>query len=239
LTVYRKADYKITPRATPTGLIEGLKFWNRYGWRDFYFEYAVLALCLVYYTAHYLGKRRNMKHAYSWVRANEPLLTSQFAQFGIPSVNDGLVPLSHDGGGVFEAYATGRTGVKRLWVEIQLVSRHDVVAWIMEIVGGWLFDYLQGDVVEVSIQPSAEWEGFTWGIVRKAKMRKLRESRYDLVPPPLNFPQVLFCVWKIDVLVIHEGYGIYGTAADVGYFNRNPRDYRYNLSSKQSARQGH
>ena len=96
---------------------------------------------------------------------------------------------------MFEAYATGRTGVKRLWIEIQLVSRHDVVAWIMEILASWLFDFLQGDVVEISIQPSAEWEGFTWALVCKAKMRKLRESRYDLVtptppPPPPTHPSL-------------------------------------------------
>jgi hypothetical protein len=84
---------------------------------------------------------------------------------------------------VYESYATGRAGIRRLWIEINLASRHDVVAWIVETVGGWLFDYLQSDVVEVTIQPNVEWEGFAWGVVQKSKMRKLKESRYDLVSP--------------------------------------------------------
>lgn len=183
MTRCRLADPTFATRATPTGFLEALKFWRRYGWRDFYFEYAILSVCLVYYGLHDLGRRRNTKYAYSWVRANEPLLTSQFAQFGIPSVDGHVVPLSHDGGGVYESYATGRAGIRRLWIEINLASRHDVVAWIVETVGGWLFDYLQSDVVEVTIQPNVEWEGFAWGVVQKSKMRKLKESRYDLVSP--------------------------------------------------------
>ena len=183
MTSCRLAHGIVSPQATPTGFLEALKFWKRYGWRDFYFEYAIVSVCLVYYGLYALGKARNTKYAQSWVRSNETLLTSQFAQFGIPSVDGRIVPLSHDGGGVYESYATGRAGIRRLWIEINLVSRHDVVAWIVETVGGWLFDYLQGDVVEVTIQPNVEWEGFAWGVVRKSKMRKLRESRYDLVFP--------------------------------------------------------
>lgn len=67
---------------------------------------------------------------------------------------------------------------------MRMVSRHDVLARIVESVGGWLFEWLAGDgedVVEISIEPSVEWEGFTWGVVRKGKMKKLKESRYDLV----------------------------------------------------------
>jgi hypothetical protein len=185
LTFHRLAGSTVSPQATPTGIIESLKLWKRYGWRDFYFEYAILSLCATYYVLHALGKRRNTAYAYSWIRANKPLLTSQFAQFGIPGVDGRVVPLSHDGGGAFESYATGRQGIKRLWIEIKLVSRHDVVAWIVETVGGWLFDYMQSDVVEVTLQPNVDWEGFTWGVVRKSKMRKLKESRYDLVQNPL------------------------------------------------------
>ena len=81
-----------------------------------------------------------------------------------------------------------------------MVSRHDIVAWIVEFVGGWLFDWLVSgdgeDIVEISIQPNVEWEGFTWGVVRKGKMRKLKESRYDLVyipePPDPCFIWVVY-----------------------------------------------
>lgn len=69
-----------------------------------------------------------------------------------------------------------------------MVSRHDFVAWIVEVVGGfflegWFGDAGSGeDIVEVNIQPNVgEWEGFTWSVVRKGKMRKLKETRYDLV----------------------------------------------------------
>jgi Protein of unknown function (DUF1682) len=94
-----------------------------------------------------------------------------------------VVPLSHDGGAVYESYATGRVGIHRLWIEINMISRHDIVGWIVESVGSWVFDFFGSgeDLVEVTIEPSAEWEGFTWGVVRKGKMRKLRETRYDLV----------------------------------------------------------
>jgi Protein of unknown function (DUF1682) len=91
---------------------------------------------------------------------------------------------------VFETYATGRVNVNRLWVEMRMVSRHDVLAWIMESLGGWLFEGLGGDgedIVEVTIEPSVEWEGFTWGVVRKGKMRKLKGSRYNLVNSPPSF----------------------------------------------------
>lgn len=65
-----------------------------------------------------------------------------------------------------------------------MVSRHDVVAWVVEVVGGFLFDSWaagEGDMIEVSIEPDASWEGFTWGVVKKGKMRRLKEARYDLV----------------------------------------------------------
>ena len=114
------------------------------------------------------------------------MLNEQFAQVGIPSIDGRVVPLSNDGGAVYESYATGRVGIQRLWVEMRMVSRHDFVAWIVEFVGGWFFDWFSSggeDIVEVTIEPSVEWEGFTWGVVRKGKMRRLRETRYDLVHP--------------------------------------------------------
>ena len=67
-----------------------------------------------------------------------------------------------------------------------MVSRHDVVAWVIEVVGGFFFDWWaagEGDMIEISIEPDGNWEGFTWGVVRKGKMRRLKESRYDLVAP--------------------------------------------------------
>jgi len=124
-----------------------------------------------------------MNLARKWVRANRPLLTSEFAQFGIPSTEGRLVPLSHDGAGVYESYATGRININRLWVEIKTISRHDVVAFIVESVAGWLWESFseEGDVVQITIEPNVEWEGFTWGVVKKSRMRRLRENRYDLV----------------------------------------------------------
>jgi len=94
-----------------------------------------------------------------------------------------MLPLSQDGAGVFESYATGRIGINRLWIEIKMISRHDIVAWVVESIGSFLFDFLGNgeDVVEIVIEPNVEWEGFTWGVVRKGMMRKLREKRYDLV----------------------------------------------------------
>ena len=44
-----------------------------------------------------------------------------------------------------------------------------------------------GDLVETIIDPSCDWEGFTWSVVKKSKMRALRDKRYDLVPPPHRF----------------------------------------------------
>jgi hypothetical protein len=170
---------------TPAKFVDQLKFWRRTTWRDFYFEYAVLSLIAVYYTLHYLGRRRNTRLAQSWIRSNRTLFNEQFAQFGIPSNDGRVVPLSHDGAGVYESYATGRVGINRLWVEINMLSRHDMIAWIVETVGGFFWDGFtnggSGDLVQVEIDPSAEWEGFTWGVVRKGRMRKLKESRYDLV----------------------------------------------------------
>jgi hypothetical protein len=168
---------------TPSTFLENLKFWRRFTWRDFYFEYATLALIAVYYALHTYGRKKNTRLAQRWIKANHNTLSSQFSQFGVPSVDGRVVPLSHDGGGVYESYATGRIGIQRLWVEIDLKSRHDFVAWIVESVGGLFFEGFGGggDTVEVTIEPSAEWEGFVWGVVRKGKMRKLKESRYDLV----------------------------------------------------------
>jgi hypothetical protein len=185
----RRVDHTTgsTP-ATPTRFIDALKFWHRYTWRDFYFEYAVLAFIIGYYTLYSFGRKRNSFLAQTWIRTNRTLLTEQFAQFGIPSKDDRIIHLSHDGAGVFESYATGRVGVNRLWIEMRMVNRHDVLAWIVESVGGWLFDWFPGDgedVVEVTIEPNVEWESFTWGVVRRGKMRKLKESRYDLVISPL------------------------------------------------------
>ena len=83
-------------------------------------------------------------------------------------------------------YATGRVGIKRLWVEIRMATRHDFIAWFIETVGDWFFEWFgsNGDIVEICIEPNVEWEGFTWGVVRKGKMRKLREGRYDVVCIP-------------------------------------------------------
>ena len=167
---------------------EALKFWKRHTWQDFYFEYAILALMGLYYTLHTLGHKRNNRLAQNWVRANDALLSSQFAQFGVPSVDGKVVPISGDGAGVYESYATGRVGIRRLWVEIRMASRHDVIAWVVELVGGFLFEWWaagEGDMIEVSIEPDATWEGFTWGVVRKGRMRRLKEARYDLVPSVL------------------------------------------------------
>src|SRR5208282_1933427 len=152
----------------------------------FYFEYAILTFIATYYALYTLGRKRNTNLAKSWFRANRRMLNEQFAQVGIPSIDGRVVPLSNDGGAVYESYATGRVGIQRLWVEMRMVSRHDFVAWIVEFVGGWFFDWFSSggeDIVEVTIEPSVEWEGFTWGVVRKGKMRRLRETRYDLVHP--------------------------------------------------------
>lgn len=177
------ASTTATVVATPTGFIENLKFWKRHTWRDFYFEYGILSLITLYYTIHYLGKKRNQALAQSWIRSHRQLLSSQFAQFGIPSVDGRVVPLSHDGGGVYESFATGRVNVHRLWVEMKLNSRHDVVAWIVESFMGFLYEGFgaYGDLVETIIDPSCDWEGFTWSVVKKGKMRSLRDKRYDLV----------------------------------------------------------
>jgi hypothetical protein len=164
--------------------VDALKFWHRFGWRDFYFEYAILTLIATYYTLHTLGQKRNKSLAQSWIQVNHPMLNEQFAQVGIPSVDGKFVPLLDDGGSIYESYATGRVGIQRLWVEIRTVSRHDLVAWIVESVGSWFFDWMSSgdeDIVEVTIEPNVEWEGFTWGVVKKGKMRRLRETRYDLV----------------------------------------------------------
>jgi hypothetical protein len=160
-----------------------MKFWRHHTWRDFYFEYAIITIALLYYASYSYGQSINTRLAQSWIRANTSLLTSQFAQFGLPSIDGRVVPLSHDGGGVFETYATGRVGISRLWVEIECSSRHDFVAWVIEVVGGFFFEGMggQGDRVEVVIEPSGEWDGFVWGVVRKGIMRRLRETRYDLV----------------------------------------------------------
>lgn len=143
-----------------------------------------MSLVSVYYGLHRYGRGRNEALAQKWIKTNSTLLSDQFAQFGIPSVDGRVVPLSHDGGSVFESYATGRINISRLWVEMNLVSRNDFVGWIVEAVAGFFFDWVGSggeDLVEVIIDPSAEWEGFAWAVVRKAKMRKLRDNRYDLV----------------------------------------------------------
>jgi hypothetical protein len=51
---------------------------------------------------------------------------------------------------------------------------------------GFLYDGFgnYGDLVETIIDPSCDWEGFTWSVVKKSKMRSLRDKRYDLVLPP-------------------------------------------------------
>ncbi len=183
-TDVRHADTTASIQPTPTKFIDSLKFWHRFGWRDFYFEYAILTFIGTYYTLHKLGLKRNSSLAQSWIRVNRRMLNEQFSQVGIPSVDGKVVPLSHDGGAVYESYATGRVGINRLWVEMRMVSRHDFVAWIVEVVGGWFFDWFSSegeDVVEVTIEPNVDWEGFTWGVVKKGKMRRLREIRYDLV----------------------------------------------------------
>lgn len=137
----------------------------------------------LYYLLHTLGRRRNQRLAQNWVRANRPLLTNEFAQFGIPSTEGSVVPLSHDGAGVYESYATGRININRLWIEIKTVTRHDVVAWVIESVGGFLFESFagEGDSVEITVEPNVAWEGFTWGVVKRGRMRRLKEDRYDLV----------------------------------------------------------
>jgi PAT complex subunit CCDC47 len=111
------------------------------------------------------------------------VLTAQFAQVGIPTSYGKIIPLSHDGPGVYESYATGRVNINRLWVEIRTQTRHDLIALLVESIAGGLFDLVpwEGDVAEIVIEPSAEWEGFTWAVVKKSQMRKLREGRYDLV----------------------------------------------------------
>jgi len=93
------------------------------------------------------------------------------------------VPLSHDGAGFYESYATGRININRLWIEIKTISRHDLVAFVVESIAGWFFESFaeEGDVIQVTIEPNVDWEGFTWGVVKKSRMRRLRESRYDLV----------------------------------------------------------
>ena len=74
-------------------------------------------------------------------------------------------------------------GINRLWIEIRTLTRHDVVAYVLEIFVGFLFDFFGPgeDLVEVNIEPNVEWEGFTWAVVRKQNMKRLRETRYDLV----------------------------------------------------------
>jgi hypothetical protein len=167
----------------PTSLMETLKFWNRYSWTDFYFEYAVLSIVAAYYALHKLGESRNGSLAQNYMRHIRPVLNVQFAQVGVPSAEGKIVPLSHDGAGVYESYATGRVNINRLWVEIRTTTRHDLAAMAVEYIAGGLFDFVswEGDVAEIVIEPSVEWEGFTWAVISKSRMRKLRESRYDLV----------------------------------------------------------
>ena len=140
-------------------------------------------MAALYYTFYRLGRLRNESLARNWILANQKLLTEQFAQFGIPSADGRQIPFSDDGAGVYESYATGRVGINRLWIEIRTLTRHDVVAYVLEIFVGFLFDVFGPgeDLVEVNIEPNVEWEGFTWAVVRKQNMKRLRETRYDLV----------------------------------------------------------
>ena len=160
-----------------------MKVWKRYGWRDFYYEYAMLCIAVLYYILHRLGQKRNQFLAQKWIDSNKALLTEQFAQFGIPSNDGRIVPLSHDGGALYESYATGRVAIRRLWIEINMISRHDPFALVVESVGSFFFEWFGPgqDLVEVTIEPSAEWEGFTWGVVKKGKMRRLKQTSYSLV----------------------------------------------------------
>ena len=157
---------------------------------------------------HLWGTRKNKRKAKEWIRANAPVLESEFSVVGFrgtPVVADDTEKLLKEKSQQeYTTYATGRQNVAFVDIAVKLPKRYNPITYIMDFVFSFFFeswsaptetveavsysfDGKEKDLVppttpghEVAIKvPNSSYDGFVWAVVHKAHMRKFRQDRYD------------------------------------------------------------
>lgn len=162
------------------------------------------------FTLHFYGTRVNRSKAKAWIRANAPVLSSEFAQVGFESgVNAEQNPdkvLKQKSLFEYATYSSGRSNIAFIDVKVSLKKRFNPVMVAIESAIGFFFESMgtgPEDLLEATMYPfdgkedkivpqmpgSAElrakdsksgYDGFVWALVHKDRMQKLRDDRYDL-----------------------------------------------------------
>lgn len=183
---------------------------ERHSLSEFKAEGVILVAIAFIFTLHFFGSRSNRSRAKTWIRANAPVLASEFAQVGfeagINAEQDPDKVLKQKSLFEYAAYATGRSNIAFVDIKISLKKRFNPIMVLIESAMGFFFESMASgsdDLLEATIYPfdgreekvvpqipgAAElrakdsksgYDGFVWAIVHKDRMRKLRDDRYDL-----------------------------------------------------------
>ncbi|CAJ2509821.1 Uu.00g057210.m01.CDS01 [Anthostomella pinea] len=208
-------------QAVPSGVTLGgpaptdrpyTKWYNvheRYGLSDFRAEGVILSVIAILFTLHYVGTKLNRAKSKAWIKANGPVLTSEYATVGFGgSPNSEQAPdklLKEKSLFEYSSYATGRQNVAFTDIKLSLIRRFNPLMTFAETVLSFFLDSYTSpvDSVEVTIYPfdgkeaqivpampgaaelrskdsKSSFDGFVWALVNKDLMKQLRDERYDV-----------------------------------------------------------
>lgn len=138
-----------------------------------------IALLLIVYTLGKMWNRRMSKAIYG---ALVPMFREQFAQVGFGGDEP---PIRPRGPNKFTTYLTGRENIAFVDVQLVLTPRQDPFAFLARLTDDMIFSTATEPVCDRILLDIVPQEGkpfgdIVFGIVDKLRMRKLRETRYDL-----------------------------------------------------------
>ncbi|DBA01195.1 TPA: hypothetical protein N0F65_002330 [Lagenidium giganteum] len=147
----------------------------------FWLEFGSLAIVVVYGVAYFVGKSQNKAIANKWLDEADSLLQENFAYTG--NTANPKIGLLEEAADNFKYYCTGRRYCTRFVADLQLASRHDLLARLFYVVKPTP-DYL---TIDVGLG-AADMDPFIFAVSNKLKFTGLTKL----------FPELLSIAKRID-----------------------------------------
>jgi hypothetical protein len=151
-----------SPVATGKPYTKWYNVHERYSWIDFRPEGAILAVASVLLILHVFGARLNRSKAKAWLKANGPVLKSEFAVVGFNAIPTMELAAEDDTNMMkekslfeFASYGTGRQNVAFVDIKLTLQKRFNPIINLFEM-GLHLFSenfQAPTDIMEATIYP--------------------------------------------------------------------------------------
>ncbi|KAK9457212.1 hypothetical protein V1511DRAFT_156372 [Dipodascopsis uninucleata] len=161
-----------------------------YNWTN---ELVFTGVILAFVASHFIGNHFNKKAAQKWIKSHVEVLRNQFYQVGFKdnsAVEDPrAIPLSEylkcKGPIEYVTYASGRLNIALLHGRMTLMTRHNFIMLVIDMVMSFFLNYDQPhDKIEYFIIPTdsdkSSYDNFVFAIVSKEVMKRVREENYDL-----------------------------------------------------------